>query len=77
MKKILLMFLLLCFAIPAMAEEQNYVIDSLKDGTKFVCTGKKIKGLIEEYGEEVVDHYSFKDGRIYSPNMINSFCHIR
>ena len=73
MKKILLSLLLLCFALPTMADEANYVINSVEDGKKIVCTGKKIKGLIEEYDDVVIDYYTFKDGRVYSPNMRDDF----
>lgn len=73
MKKLFLLFLMLCFAIPVMADETNNVINSVEDGKKIVCTGKKIKGLIEEYDDVVVDYYTFKDGRVYSPNMRDDF----
>ena len=73
MKKLFLLFLMLCFAIPAMADETNNVINSVEDGKKIVCTGKKIKGLIEEYDDQVVDYYTFKDGLVYSPNMREAF----
>ena len=43
MEKLFLLFLMLCFSIPAMAQETNYVINSVDDGKKIVCTGKKIK----------------------------------
>lgn len=73
MKKLVLLFSMLCFALPVMADETNYVINSVEDGKKIVCTGKKIKGLIEEYDDQVIDNYTFKDGLVYSPNMRDDF----
>ena len=73
MKKLFVLFLMLCFSIPAMAKDTNYVINSVEDGAKLICTAKKIKGLIEEYDDQVVDYYTFKDGRVYSPNMRDDF----
>lgn len=75
MKKILLLFLMLCFALPSLAakKETNYVINTLENGTKLICTGEKYKGSIEEYDDEIEDYYTFKDGKIYSPNLYVTF----
>lgn len=51
------------------------VIYSVKDGTTLMCTGQRVSGSIDEY-LNVVDYYTFRDGKIYSKNLINLYGNI-
>ena len=74
MKKYLLIFVLFLFFINInSAYGANYKINSVNDGTVLKCTGKKQSGSINEYDKDTVDYYTFKDGKIYSKNMVNLF----
>ena len=73
MKKFLLLLVLIvltcarCYAMDA--------IYTVKTGTTLMCTGQRVSGSIDEY-LTVVDYYTFRDGKIYSKNLINMYGNI-
>lgn len=69
-KIILYIFTFLFLCVPAFAQDAIYTTE---DGTQLKCTGVKIRGILEEYDEPVEDYYTFKKGKIYSRNMLNTF----
>ena len=67
-----LLFSILLFANTTMAQSIFSDINSID---KIKCTGTKISGSIDEY-DNVTLEYTFKDGKIYSPNLNNLFGNI-
>ncbi len=74
MKKFLLLMLLFTF-VSCVKCYASDVIYSVKDGTTLMCTGQRVSGSIYEY-LNVVDYYTFRDGKIYSKNLINLYGNI-
>ncbi len=56
-----------CFASDA--------IYTTKDGTTMMCVGQRVSGSIDEY-INVTDYYTFRNGKIYSKNLINMYGNI-
>lgn len=57
--------------ITAIAAKQN-AIYTVEDGTKLECTAKRVRGSIDDY-IETTDYYYFKNGKIYSPNLVKLY----
>lgn len=68
MKKFVFVLLMLCTQV-AYAGDAIYTI---ADGTKLKCTGKMVKGSIDDY-KDVVDYYYFKDNKLYSKNLVGLY----
>ncbi len=49
------------------------VIYTTADGTRLKCTAKKNISSIKEYGNNITDYYTFKNGKIYSDNLNKVF----
>ena len=72
MKKILLLIVLL-FGFNCLGFSADYRISTIYDGMILKCTGAKLDGKLKEYGSNVIDFYTVKDGKIYSKNLVNVF----
>ena len=76
MKKILLILTVFSFCISSTfvsaAEQKKDVIYSVEDGVKLECNAKRVRGSIDDY-IDITDYYYFKDGKIYSPNLVKLY----
>ena len=55
------------------SQNSDNVIYTTANGTQLECTGVRYKGTIREYKDAVVDYYTFRNGKLYSPNMFHDF----
>ena len=53
-------------------ETKKNAIYTIEDGTKLECTAKRISGSIDDY-IDTTDYYYFKNGKIYSPNLVKLY----
>lgn len=73
MKKLLVLCLLFGFANIGLCAETDYKISTIYDGMILKCTGAKQNGKLKEYGSNIIDYYTLRDGKIYSKNLVNVF----
>ena len=73
MKKSLILFCAILATFAGVYAGSSKTIYTTEDGTKLKCTATKTSGSIEEFNKPIVDYYEFKNGKIYSRNMILMF----